>query len=176
MGAEATTRGSTAHGWYERRKYRLTVASLPRSHYRRAFEPGCGAGYLTELLAGRVDHLVALDRAPRAVRVARRRCARWPGVRVTEGRIPGDWPDGAFDLIVLSELLYYLDDDQLEQAMGRAVDCLRPGGHLVAVHYRRPVREHARAGDEVHERLTDAVPHVLVRHVEDDFLLEVRTT
>ncbi len=46
----------------------------------------------------------------------------------------------------------------------------------MAVHYRRPVREHARPGDEVHERLTDAMPQVLVRHVEDDFLLEVRTT
>lgn len=164
------------HGvrWYERRKYRLSVAALPRPRYRRAFEAGCGAGHLTELLARRADRVVAVDRAPRAVRVTRRRCSALPGVEIDEARIPDDWPAGGFDLVVLSELLYYLDDDQLDRAIGRTVDCLEPHGHVLAVHYRRPVAEHARLGDDVHDRLAGVLPTLLVRHVEDDFLLEVR--
>lgn len=164
------------HGarWYEQRKYRLSVAALPRPRYRRVFEPGCGAGYLTELLARRADRVLAVDRAARAVRVARRRCSALPGVEVHEARIPADWPAGRFDLVVLSELLYYLDDDQLDRAIGRTVGCLEPDGHVLAVHYRRPVREHARPGDDVHDRLATVLPARLVRHVEDDFVLEVR--
>ena len=29
---------------YERRKYAITVSSLPRASYRSAFEPGCSVG------------------------------------------------------------------------------------------------------------------------------------
>ena len=36
--------------WYERRKYALTVAALPRARYRSAFEPGCSVGELSALL------------------------------------------------------------------------------------------------------------------------------
>ena len=165
------------HGsrWYEARKYGLTVAALPRRRYRRAFEPGCGGGHLTVLLAPRVDGLVATDRSPRAVDVTRRRCAALPGVEAVVGRLPDDWPDGTFDLVVLSEVLYYLDDAQLDLALARTVASLDPHGHVVAVHYRRPVADHARLGDDVHDRLAPALPEVLVRHVEDDFVLEVRT-
>ncbi|KUL23712.1 SAM-dependent methyltransferase [Actinoplanes awajinensis] len=50
------------------------------------------------------------------------------------------------------------------------------GGDLVAVHWRHPVAEHARSGDEVHAALA-AVPglHRISRHEEADFLLEVFT-
>ena len=164
------------HGgrWYEARKYRLTVAALPRRRYRRAFEPGCGTGLLTALLAPRVDRLVACDRSARAVDVTRRRCADLAGVEVTRGRLPDGWPGGTFDLVVLSEVLYYLDDAQLDRALAHTVASLDPHGHVVAVHYRQPVAEHARLGDDVHERLATALPELLVRHVEDDFVLEVR--
>ncbi len=42
-----------ATSWYERRKYALTVDALPNERYRRAFEPGCSIGVLSELLAPR---------------------------------------------------------------------------------------------------------------------------
>ena len=165
------------HGsrWYETRKYQLTAAVLPWPRYRRAFEPGCGAGYLTALLAPRVEHLVAWDRSPRAAAVTHRRCATHAGVEVGTGRVPEDWPDGSFDLVVLSELLYYLDDPQLDRVLTRTRTALGGNGHCVAVHYRRPVAEHARLGDEVHERLGDALPRLLVHHIEDQFVLEVRS-
>jgi hypothetical protein len=51
---------------------------------------------------------------------------------------------------------------------------LLEGGHVVAVHWRHHVPEHAAEADEVHAELR-ALPelHLLSRHEEDDFLLDV---
>ncbi|WP_205528667.1 class I SAM-dependent DNA methyltransferase [Desertimonas flava] len=163
------------HGsrWYEKRKYGLTVAALPRPRYRRAFEPGCGAGFLTAALASRTDHLLAMERSPRGVSVTRRRCAAMPGVDVRRGRIPHDWPADTFDLIVLSEVLYYLDDDGLALSLRRAGESLEPDGHLIAVHYRPPVEEHARLGDDVHGALRAALGEPMATYQDAEFVLDV---
>ncbi len=162
-----------ADRWSEVRKFDLTAAVLPRPRYQRAFEPGCGTGLLTERLAPRVDALVAMDRHPRAVAVTRRRCAGFDHVEVREGRLPGDWPDGRFDLVVLSEVLYYLDPDDLDAALDGTADVLGPGGDLVVVHFRPTVEAHALTGDEVHGRCAaHRAWRPLVAHVEDGFVLE----
>lgn len=163
------------HGsrWYETRKYGLTISALPAERYRRGFEPGCGAGFLTVRLAERCDALVAMERSARGADVTRRRCGEHPGVEVLDGRIPEEWPDGTFDLVVLSELLYYLDDAQLAAAIHQTGDCLQPGGHVLAVHYRRRVPEHARLGDDVHAALRAAFGTPLANYTEDDFVLDV---
>ena len=80
---------------------------------------------------------------------------------------------GPFDLVVLSEVLYYLDDEELEVAIERAGAGVEPGGHLVAVHYRLEVPEHARSGDEVHQRLREALGDPSTSLVEEAFRLEV---
>jgi SAM-dependent methyltransferase len=160
--------------WYDQRKHALTVASLPRRRYRSAFEPGCSTGTLTERLAGRCDRLLAVDAVASAVASAADRLAAAPHVRVERARMPRDWPDGPFDLVVLSELGYYFADAELDALLGRAVASLEPGGDLVAAHWRWPVPEHARAGDDVHAALA-ARPELqrTAGHVEADFRLEV---
>ncbi|QYG91889.1 class I SAM-dependent methyltransferase [Iamia sp. SCSIO 61187] len=160
--------------WSEARKYRLTAAALPRPRYDRSFEPGCGIGVLTTLLAARSPDHLAMERHPRGVAATRERCAGLPGVTVVEGRIPDDWPAGSFDLVVLSEVLYYLSSPELDAVLDRAVEALVPGGDLVAVHHRPSVDEHTWTGDEVHERLR-AHPGLtsLSRLVEEGFVLDV---
>jgi SAM-dependent methyltransferase len=146
--------------WYEQRKHALTVAMLPQRRYGRAFEPGCATGLLTLLLAPRCKELVAMDAAATAVRLAQRRCADHPNVRVEHGGIPEDWPPGGFDLTVLSEVGYYLDPDSLEAVIDR---CARSGsGDMIAVHYRPPAQEHLWTGDEVHAHLRQ---HRGLRHM-----------
>lgn len=160
--------------WYDQRKHALTVASRPRPRYRSAFEPGCSTGRLTELLAPHCDRLLAVDAVPSAVASATRRLAGVPGVTIGQALMPQDWPDSTFDLVVLSELAYYFDDAELEQLLTRAVGSLEEGGDLVAVHWRWPVGEHFRGGDEVHAALADR-PGLTrtAEHVEADFRLEV---
>jgi SAM-dependent methyltransferase len=158
----------------ELRKYQLTVASLPRERYRLAFEPGCATGVLTALLAERCDHLIATDRHPHAVAVAQRRTGGASNVEVQEGRLPDDWPRGDFDLVVLSEVLYYLEAEGVNETLTRAARASVPGAHLVTVQYRPLVEDHALLGDEVDD-LVAAHPgwRRLVHHDEADFLLSV---
>ncbi len=160
--------------WYERRKYALTLAALTRPRYRSAFEPGCSVGVLTEQLADRCDRLLAWDLDPTARAQARARVADRPTAAVACGRVPGDWPAARFDLVVLSEVGYYLDPPDLARLVRRAHDCLEPGGEVVAVHWRHPVPEYPTTGDAVHDALL-AHPglHRLAGHVEDDFRLDV---
>lgn len=163
-----------AHRWYEQRKYALTLAALPRQRYRSAYEPGCSVGVLSERLAGRCDRLLAADAAASAVRAARARLAGLPNVVVERRAVPAEWPEGRFDLIVLSELGYYLDLPDLGRLVRSAVEALEPGGDLVAVHWRHPVAAYPLSGDAVHA-VVAAEPGLAntCRHIEADFLLEV---
>lgn len=162
--------------WYDNRKHTLTAAALPRARYRSAFEPGCSTGRLTARLAPRCDALLAVDAVGSAVATTARRVAGQPHVSVAEARLPHDWPDGTFDLIVLSELGYYFDDADLDTLIARTLTGLEPGGDLVAVHWRRPVAEHVRPGDEVHARLASTPGLARTSRLEEaDFLLEVFT-
>jgi len=163
-----------ADRWYEARKYAITVALLPRERYGAAFEPGCSIGVLTERLASRCDSLLACDAIPDAVASARSRTAGRAGVRVEQRVVPGEWPAGSFDLIVFSEILYYFDDADLNQMLRLGLLALRPGGHLIAVHWRHPAPDHPRAGDEVHKILAGH-PRLarLAGYRDPDFTAEV---
>ena len=162
--------------WYEQRKYALTIASLPRARYTTGFEPGCSIGVLTAMLASRCDHLLSIDPVPAAVSAARERLADQPHVRVRQGQLTDPWPGAPFGLIVLSEVGYYLDDDELAPTLRRAADALEPEGDLVAVHWRDQVPEYPQPGDTVHKVLaTTAGIERLGRHEERDFLLEIYT-
>jgi SAM-dependent methyltransferase len=160
--------------WYERRKYAITLAMLPRERYADAFEPGCSIGVLTRQLAGRCDRLLSCDGAAAAVAAAAERTADCANVTVEQRTFPGGWPAGDFDLIVLSEVLYYFGGGDLSRVLDLAVGALRPGGTLIAVHWRHPVPEYPRSGDEVHAALA-ARPGLarLAEHREPDFLAEV---
>jgi SAM-dependent methyltransferase len=164
-----------AERWYEARKYAVTVAVLPRERYGAAFEPGCSIGVLTALLASRCDSLLACDVVPDAVASARARTAGLPGVRVERRAIPGEWPSRSFDLIVFSELLYYFADADLDQVLRLGIGALRPGGHLLAVHWRHPA-PHPRTGDDVHRQLASHSGLArLARYRDPDFTAEVYT-
>lgn len=159
---------------YERRKYALTVASLPRNAYASAFEPGCSIGVLTGLLAPRCERILATDGVAAPLDQVARRA---PSAEVGVGVIPGDWPDGSFDLVVLSEVMYYLTVDERRRVLERARDSMLPGGHLLVVHWRHPFEEAECEGDVVHAEIGEFAATAgwdrLVEHVEVDFRLEV---
>jgi SAM-dependent methyltransferase len=165
-----------AERWYETRKYALSVAMLPRARYGVAFEPGCSIGVLTTQLAARCDRLLACDAVAEAVESARARTAELPGVRVEQRVMPKEWPSRSFDLIVFSELLYYFDDTDLDEMLRLGTGALRPGGHLLAVHWRHPAPDHPFTGDRVHELLAgqDGLAR-LARYRDPDFTAEVYT-
>jgi SAM-dependent methyltransferase len=160
--------------WYERRKYALTVASLPRERYQHGLEPGCSIGELTRLIADRCDRLLAFDFAEAAVRAARTSLRSRPNVRVEWRSLPGELPEGSYDLIVVSEVLYYLSAPDLASAVDGLIARLDDGGDLVAVHHRAANRCYGYDGFNAHAFLA-ARPELggIASYDDADFALRV---
>lgn len=164
---------STDH-WYEVRKRAVVLASLPRAHYRSAFEPGCGAGELTVGLAERCDELWSTDPVAEAVNRARAAVAGQVGVGVEVVALPDGVPAGPLDLVVFSEVLYYLDDATVATTLDRVVAASAPGADIVAVHWRGWPAEAPRDAVATHRLLRDRLGgEVLVEHLDEHFLLQV---
>ncbi len=151
---------------YEAEKYNETLAALPQRRYHRAFEVGCSVGVLTEQLAARCDHLLAVDVVEKPLEHARQRCRNLDNVTFRKMQVPYEFPGEQFDLIMLSEVAYYWAGEDLERARELVVRHLTKGGHLVMVHWRPYVAEYPRTGDEVHEFVLSSSGGQL-RHLED---------
>lgn len=159
--------------WYERRKRDLVMASLPRQCYERIFEPACANGELSAQLAERCAALLCQDLDPNAVALARSRLAGFTNASVEQGHLPADWPGGNFDLIVLSEVGYYLNQTEWLQVIEQSVASLTYDGGLLACHWRHPIAGCPQDGREVHDLLAKHLPlYSVFRHEEADFLLE----
>ena len=140
---------------YERDKYAATLALLGERRFRSGFEVGCSIGVLTRQLAARCDTLLGVDVADAALDSARERCAGLEGVRFRNMLVPDQWPEGRFDLILFSEVLYYLGLDGIQRAAERALECLEPGGVVLLCNW-SGATDGACPGDEAAERFIHA--------------------
>jgi SAM-dependent methyltransferase len=95
---------------YERDRCVQLLKMLEGRRYTRALEIGCGAGYLTRLLAPHADQLVALDISETAIDRARTLSAGKAGVEFRVANIMDYKPqvDGPWDLILFSDTICYL--------------------------------------------------------------------
>jgi hypothetical protein len=159
--------------WYERRKYALTVASLPEPFYHSGFEPGCSVGVLTSLLAPRCHSLLATEIVPTAMARAVTRLSGADHVIFEESAIPESWPSGPFDLVVLSEIAYYFDAETLTDIGGLVAGSTVSGGTVVAAHW-RGTTNYPLTGDVTHQILASS-PHLesVSHHLEREFVLDV---
>ena len=140
--------------WDEQRKHAITLALLPYARYRHAFEPGCSIGVLTERLAQRCDHVTAPDVAVAALDAAQRRLVRAGqrnAVTLLRTSLHQPWPANRYDLVVLSEVCYYLDPGVLRAVMDREVPQLVAGATVLAAHWRHPVADYLMTGDRAND-------------------------
>jgi SAM-dependent methyltransferase len=160
--------------WYEIRKRALTLACLPSERYGNAFEPGCANGELSRMLAPRCGRLLASDGSGRAVALARERLSDCPNVEVRQLWLPAQFPIGKFDLIVFSEVGYFMASDALAEFARMARASLAPGGTVLACHWRRQADDCELDGDGVHTILESglALPPVLA-YLDEDIRLDV---
>jgi SAM-dependent methyltransferase len=162
-----------ATSWYERRKYALTVATLPRTRYRSAFEPGCSIGILSELLAPRCERLLATDINSTALEQASERLKNFAGVEVEHRAIPESWPSERFDLVVLSELAYYFDVATLDIIVADVIKSMLPESHLIGVHWRGKTN-YPLTGDQAHHQIGECKKlRRVVHHLEEHFVLDL---
>ena len=156
--------------WYERRKRALIAASLPRERYGSVLEIGCSTGHVTEVLADRSDDVLAVDVAQAAVERARARVG--DRARVLVHDVTTGIPGGPFDLVVLSEVGYYLTEPQLATLLDEIEAALGTDGTLLACHWRHPVADYPLTGDAVHAAIAARGLPRTARHEEEDFVLE----
>ncbi|MEB4210176.1 SAM-dependent methyltransferase [Mycobacterium sp. 94-17] len=166
--------------WYEHRKYAITLGLLPQRRYRHGFEPGCSIGTLTTQLAQRCDHLTAVDVAEAALRGADtqlREAGCRERVTLIRSSLDAAWPSGPFDLLVLSEVAYYLQAETLAEVLLRECPRLAPGANVVAAHWRHPVADYPLTGDAAHDVIADT-PGLspMGRYRDSDVVIDVFDT
>ncbi|ESY94677.1 hypothetical protein X738_23390 [Mesorhizobium sp. LNHC209A00] len=120
---------------YEQEKYERQLEILPAGPIGRALELACAEGHFTRQLAPRVGHLTATDISAVAIERARARCSDQPNVEFGVLDFFADTLPSEMDLIVCSEVLYYLDDlAGLRRIAKKFVEALAPGGSFINAH------------------------------------------
>lgn len=161
---------------YEARKRALTLAVLPRPHYGLVVEAGASIGVLTEQVAARADRVVGLEASDVAVERAAGRLAALPHAEVRRAVLPGQWPDdvAGADLVIASEIGYFLQPEELDAMVDAVAASLGPGGELLLCHWRHPIEGWPLDGDTVHARVAaDPRWRCIAEHLEDDFRISV---
>ncbi len=163
--------------WYEQRKRQICLALLPRQRYGRILELGCANGVFSQELASRCDELLGLDANSKAVELARQRLKAQLHVGIQQKRIPQQCPEEKFDLIVISEIAYYLNENELLQLIEWAQRSLNDTGTLLCCHWRYPIDGFSLNGNLVHQLLKQ---HLKLYHYlgldDPDFLVDLWTT
>lgn len=124
---------------YEQRKHQLMLDILPRRTgdspaYARALDLGCAEGFFTHrLVQERVAReAVGVDVAARAIARAKTLYVHLP-VEFHLMDVGETLPEGTFDLVFCSEVLYYLGYQRIRALAQRLAEKVQPGGHLVLV-------------------------------------------
>ena len=120
----------------------------------RVLDVGTGTGRMAELFAGHASHVVAFDKSPDMLRIARARLQHLPAAKVE--LVQGDFaqlpfPACSFDTVLFHQVLHYAQAP--EAVLAGAARVTAPGGRIAivdfAAHDREDLRQshaHARLG------------------------------
>ena len=120
----------------------------------------------------------ATELSPTAVQAAQQRIARYQHVHLEQAALPAPapGPPGSYDLVVLSEVLYYLPPDEREASLRAAEAAVGDDGDLVVVHWRHHPDDAFLAGASANEEVRSRPGwRSLTVHDDTDFVLDVLT-
>ncbi|KPM50265.1 methyltransferase [Frankia sp. R43] len=123
----AETENSLVNAYYERPAMLALAGDVAG---RRILDAGCGAGPLAAALRDRGAVVTGIDASAGMLALARQRLGADMALHLVDLRDPLPFADGAFDDVVASLVLHYLEDWGPTLAEIRRV--LRPGGRLIA--------------------------------------------
>ncbi len=132
---------------YEQTKYEQTLSLVQSLPIKSCLELACAEGHFTVQLAPHVKHLVAADISKVALERAAERCSAFPDVEYQQLDISRDAIDGTYDLIVCSEVLYYMGGiQQLKEVAYKMSKALSPEGYIVMAHAHQVIDEPDKPG------------------------------
>lgn len=123
---------------YERQKLAHLLSCIPPTCSRFAVELGCATGIGTRKLGMRSDRVLAVDASETALALAGTRCADMGHVRFVRAFLPRDYPAAealGCDLVILSEILYFLDSDDIRRLARRVMRSATKDAALLLVHW-----------------------------------------
>jgi peptidoglycan/xylan/chitin deacetylase (PgdA/CDA1 family) len=165
-----------ANSQYESWKLEQTLSLLPSGPIGRALELACAEGHHTSRLAPHVEHLTAIDISPTAIRRASARCAGLGNVQFQVLDFVADPLPADLDLILCSEVLYYLPLDYLRNVAPKIASSVKPGGHLLLAHGNLIADDRTRCGfDWGHPFGATTIGHVFCSLPEVALVKELRT-
>ncbi|MFE2140671.1 class I SAM-dependent methyltransferase [Streptomyces sp. NPDC059456] len=123
----AENENSLVNAYYERPAMLALAGDVTG---RRILDAGCGSGPLSAALRDRGAVVTGIDVSAGMLALARRRLGDDAALHLADLRDPLPFDDGAFDDVVASLVLHYLEDWGPALAELRRV--LRPGGRLIA--------------------------------------------
>jgi SAM-dependent methyltransferase len=132
----ADNEANLLNAYYERP---ATLALAGDVAGRRILDVGCGSGPLFAALRDRGAIVTGLDSSTGMLELARRRLGDDADLHLADLGRPLPFPDGAFDDVIGSLVLHYLEDWTVPLAELRRV--LRPGGRLI-VSVDHPIQGH----------------------------------
>jgi SAM-dependent methyltransferase len=137
---------------FEDFKRKVLLQACGHNKHGRVLELGCAIGETTRVLAPLALRLQAVDGSLTAITEARRR-VRCAHVRFIQATLPGQMPAGPFDLIVVSEIAYYLSASDLTVLGKRLATAAAHRGRIVLLHHRRHFHDAAQSPELAHNRL-----------------------
>ncbi len=148
---------------FEAAKRRVLLRACGPGKRGRGLELACAIGETSRALLARCLTLVAVDGAPTALETARRLTP--PGARIDYRQtvLPDGVPRGPFDLVVVSEIAYYLSPRDLGILARKLADALAPGGRIVVLHHLVPFDDAAQLPALAQERLCRALGAAMPR-------------
>ena len=128
----------------------------------------------------RCARVTATDVVPAALQRAQQRLddiGRRDQVAFLQQSLDEPWPPGPFDLMVLSEVGYYLAPEALRCTLDRECPRLVDGATVVAAHWRHRVADYLMAGDRVNEIVAETAGlHSLASYRDADVAIDVFDT
>lgn len=159
---------------YELDKYQQTILALGGKYFANALEIGCSIGILTEKIADHCSFLLGVDISEKPIAIARERLKDRNGIQFGIFDIPREYPEGKYDLIMLSEVAYYLSKEDLELSRELIFDSLNSGGTLCLVNWRPQIEGCAFNGDEISRIFTgDPAYTNIYQDIKDNYRIDV---
>jgi SAM-dependent methyltransferase len=162
---------------YQRLKCERLMALLPKQRFRNVLDLGCGLGLLSQQLAKCAEHVLGMDISSTAIGQARQRGAALSTLDFEPGdllKLPPSF-DGKFDLVVVSDVLYYLsplDRPTLSSAVHKIANLLSPGGIcLVVNHYFFSVDPDSKVSRNIHRTFSDCPRFAMISEHRRPFFL-----